>query len=467
MDTVTAKNVFLKNESEARGYCRHFDTVFTSACGSVMRDADNRQYIDFLAACGALNYGHNDPDMSGALIEHIAQNGMSACLDMYSDAKAAFLDSLDRLILQPRGLKYRVQFTGPTGTNAVEAALKLARKVTGRTNIISFTNGFHGVSLGSLAATGNRYHRMGATLPGVTRAPFAGYMGPEVDTAEYLEKILSDPSGGVEPPAAILLETVQGEGGLNNASGQWLQRIASIAARHGALLIVDDIQAGCGRTGTFFSFEKMGITPDLVTLSKSISGYGLPMALVLIKPEYDQWGPAEHNGTFRGNTHAFVTARVALQKFWADASFSKTIFLRARIVNRCLSQISRKLPGSYLKGRGMMQGLCVGSGKLATAICNQCFQDGLICETSGPRGEVIKILAPLTTPDDLLEQGLTILGSAVQKVVENIGCHVAPGALMPPDSDRISQPARPLQLFQIPVNGHSFHLNQHGLINGL
>lgn len=412
------KAIFKKHESEARGYCRRFSPVFTSASGSIMRDDDGHEYIDFLAACGALNYGHNDPDMSKALQKHIATNGITAGLDLFTSAKATFLDRFHRLILKPRGLDYRIQFTGPTGTNAVEAAMKLARKVTGRTNIIAFTNGFHGVSLGALAATGNKFNRMDFSLPGVSRAPYEHYIGADIDTAKYLDKLLSDPSGGIEAPAAILLETVQGEGGLNTASSKWLKEIASIAKHHGALLIIDDIQAGCGRTGNFFSFEEMGIEPDLITLSKSLSGFGLPMAIVLIKPEYDLWEPAEHNGTFRGNTHAFITARVALEKFWSDDTFSKEILTKASAVTEHLTQISKLIPGSSLKGCGMIQGIDVGSGKLADKICRLIFEKGLIIETSGPYDEVIKVFAPLTTPMDLLEQGLGTMHSATVEVMD-------------------------------------------------
>ncbi len=415
MTGTTDRSIFNRRESGVRGYCRRFKGIFTSATGSIMCDATRRKYIDFLAACGALNYGHNDPDMRAALISHLSRNGMSACLDLHSDVKGAFLESFQELILQPRGMDYRVQFTGPTGTNAVEAAMKLARKVTGRSNIIAFTNGFHGVSLGALAATGNRYNRMDALLPGITRVPYDGYLGPEVDTAEYLDLLLEDPSSGVDPPAAVILETVQGEGGLNAASAAWLRKIAAIARNHGALLIIDDIQAGCGRTGTFFSFEEMGIRPDLVTLAKSISGYGLPMALVLIRPELDQWSPAEHNGTFRGNSHAFVTARVALEKFWSDNSFSRSIRSRSALVTRELRAIRTMMSGSRLKGRGMMQGIDVGCGRRAAEICALCFRHGLICETSGPHDEVIKILAPLNIPRPLLQQGLAVLGRAVRE----------------------------------------------------
>ena len=413
------KKIFQQYESEARGYCRRFDPVFTSASGSIMRDVDGNEYIDFLAACGSLNYGHNDPDMQKALIEYIQDSGITASLDLFSVAKGAFLNQFHKLILKPRNLDYRIQFTGPTGSNAVEAAMKLARKVTGRTNIISFTNGFHGVTMGSLSATGNKYNRMGCTFSGVSRMPFEGYLGGDLDSVAYLDKLLSDPSSGVEAPAAILLETVQGEGGLNAASSKWIQQVAAIAKRHSALLIIDDIQAGCGRTGTFFSFEPFGIDPDIVCLSKSISGYGLPMAVVLIKPEHDQWEPAEHNGTFRGNAHAFVTARVALEKFWSDTAFSHEILTKAKLITKHLQRISKVIPGSYLKGRGMMQGICLDSGELASKICQRCFEKGLIIETSGPDDEVIKILVALTISADLLEEGLNIIESVAIDVMRD------------------------------------------------
>lgn len=417
MELRTNPSTFHRHESVVRGYCRRFDAVFASASGSIMRDVDGREYVDFLAACGALNYGHNDPDMRAALIEHIAGDGIAAGLDLYTDVKCAFLERFHESILAPRGYDYRVQFTGPTGANAVEAAMKLARKVTGRNTIFAFTNGFHGVSLGALAATGNQYFRMGASLPGVTRLPFDHYFGPHIDTADYLERFLSDPSSGFDPPAAILLETVQGEGGLNVATSSWLQRIAALAKRHGALLIVDDIQAGCGRTGTFFSFEGMDVVPDVVTMAKSVSGFGLPMAIVLIKPEYDLWRPAEHNGTFRGNTQAFVTARVALEKFWSDKKLSETVGSNAQLITTRLNQMTEIIPDAKLKGRGMMQGISVGSGELAEKITRQCFKRRLILETSGSRDEVIKIMAPLTTPTSLLVHGLDILSEAIAEVI--------------------------------------------------
>lgn len=408
--------IFERRESEVRSYCRSYDVVFERATGSHLVAADGRSYIDFLAGCSSLNYGHNHPAMRDALVDYITGDGLTHGLDMYTSAKRSFLETFERLILRPRGLDHVVQFTGPTGTNAVDAAMKLARRVTGRRNIVAFTNAFHGVTSGSLAATGNATQRMDQWLshPDVTRLPYDGYVGTSVEQLDLFDAMLRDPSGGVPEPAAFLVECVQGEGGLNAASPHWMQRLAEIASHHGALLIVDDIQAGCGRTGTFFSFESLGVTPDIVTLSKSISGFGLPMSLVLLRSELDQWTPAQHNGTFRGNSHAFVTATVALETFWSDDDLVTTTARNAETVRDALASVAELVPGSFLKGRGMFQGIDVLDGDLADAICARAFELGLVIETCGPSGQVVKVLAPLTIDDDTLRAGLAILVQAAR-----------------------------------------------------
>mgnify|MGYP000197481759 FL=1 len=418
MTSPNDKTIFTQRESNARSYCRGFDTVFTSAQGSELCDADGNTYIDFLAGCSSLNYGHNDPDMKEALINHLLENKMGHALDLHTDSKADFLTAFTDHILAPRGMDHKVMFVGPTGANAVEAAMKIARKATGRTNIVAFTNGFHGVTMGALAATGNGYHRGGAGMEtqGVTRLPYDDY-ADGVDSVALLDQMLSDASGGVDAPAAIMLETVQGEGGLNAASPEFIQGVEKVARKHGALFIVDDIQAGCGRTGTFFSFEEMGVMPDLVTQAKSISGFGLPMALLLIRPDYDVFGPAEHNGTFRGNTHAFVTATVAIQKFWADDTFQRELAVKADVLREGLAAVADLVPDAFLKGRGLMQGVDVGTGELASEICGLCFEKGLVIETSGNEDQVVKVLAPLTTPMETFRTGLAILREATSEVM--------------------------------------------------
>ncbi|WP_370237788.1 MULTISPECIES: diaminobutyrate--2-oxoglutarate transaminase [Henriciella] len=418
-------NIFERRESKVRSYCRNFDTLFVKASGSEMTDASGKTYIDFLAGCSTLNYGHNDPDMKAALIEHITRDGVAHGLDMYTDAKAAWLAAFEKHILTPRGMKdYKIMMTGPTGTNAVEAAVKLARKVTGRSNVVAFTNGFHGMTLGALALTGNAGKRAGAGLGGsglhgTTHLPYAGAFGDDVDTLDQIEMMLENSSSGLDAPAAFIFEPIQGEGGLNAASKEWMQGIARLAKKHGALLIVDDIQAGCGRSGDYFGFEIAGIQPDIITQAKSLSGMGLPFACVLLKKEHDIWKPAEHNGTFRGNNHAFVTARVALEKFWSDDSFQKEVREKSEILTEGLKKIANLIPGAKLKGRGMMQGVDVGTGDLASDICSRAFEKGLIIETSGANDEVVKVLAPLTTPVDTFRKGLSILLEAAEEATSS------------------------------------------------
>lgn len=414
--TTADSTIYDRRESEARSYCRSFPNTFVAGQGAMLTDSNGREYIDFLAGCSSLNYGHNDPQMKAALIEHISRDGIAHGLDMHTDAKARFLEAFERLVLAPRGMDHRVMFTGPTGANAVEAAMKLARKVTGRRNIICFTNGFHGVTAGALAATGNGKHRGGAgpgPLEGTTRMPYDGAFGPDVDTLPQIEAMLDNPSSGIDAPAAFLLEAVQGEGGLNAASPEWLRGIERLARKHGALLIIDDIQAGVGRTGGFFSFEEAGIKPDLIPLAKSLSGMGLPLAVLLVRPEHDIWTPAEHNGTFRGNNHAFVTAAVALETFWADDRFEQEVRDKAGLLEERLTRIAAMIPGARLKGRGMMRGVDVGSGELASRICARSFELGLVIETSGAHDEVVKVLAPLTIDVSQFARGLDMLEAAV------------------------------------------------------
>ncbi|MGE0046564.1 MAG: diaminobutyrate--2-oxoglutarate transaminase [Hyphomonadaceae bacterium] len=418
----TARNtqpfaVFERLESRVRSYSRSFPALFERAEGAYLYDAEGKAYLDFLSGCSTLNYGHNHPALKQALLDYIASDGLAHSLDMHSKAKERFLAAFEEIILKPRRMSYRIQFPGPTGANAVEAALKLARKVTGRTNVIAFTNGFHGVTLGALAATGNAHHRNGAGAPltGVTRAPFDNYFGDDADTAAQLDKLLCDGSSGIDAPAAIIVETVQGEGGLNAASGAWLRAVQKIARKHGALFIVDDIQAGCGRTGAFFSFEGMDVSPDIVTMAKSLSGMGLPMAVVLLKPELDQWAPGEHNGTFRGNCHAFVTATAALETFWRDQTFIGAVRAKGEVLRRRLEDLAAKHPKRIktVKGRGMMRGLDVGSADVSSRVVKEAFARGLIIETSGPHDEIVKVLAPLTIAKDDLERGLRVMGEAL------------------------------------------------------
>lgn len=415
--TPNDTTIFERIESEVRGYCRSFPTVFRKGLNATLSDETGEDYIDFLAGAGTLNYGHNHPVLKSAMLDYVLEDGIIHGLDMYSCAKRAFLESFQQHILGPREMNYKVQFTGPTGTNAVEAALKIARNITGRTNVVSFTNGFHGMTLGSVAATGNSYYRdaAGVDLNQTTFMPYDGYLGEHVDTLNFFEKMLLDNSSGLDKPAAVIVETIQGEGGVNEASYEWLRRLERICKDHEIIFIVDDIQMGCGRTGTFFSFEDAGIDPDIVTLSKSLSGIGLPLSIVLMKPRLDQWKPGQHNGTFRGNNLAFVTARATIEHFWSNARFTKEIRQKSWIVGKTLHRIREENPGIVgVRGRGLVFGVECAPAELAGAICRQAFTRGLILETSGANDQVVKFLPPLTTDIETLEAGLEIFEASLE-----------------------------------------------------
>ncbi len=408
-------SIFERRESEVRSYCRAFPTVFRRAHGVRLFDQSGRSYLDLLAGAGSMNYGHNHEQLVAAVIAYLQSEGMVHSLDLHTEAKAGFLNVFERL-MAANGLDYKVQFTGPTGTNAVEAALKLARKVTGRSNVVAFTNGYHGLTLGGLAVTANRYYRQvaGAPLGGTTFMPYDGYLGDGIDSLEVFRRFLEDPSSGLDLPAAVILETVQGEGGINVASRAWLQRLAGLCRAHGILLIVDDIQAGCGRTGGFFSFSESGIVPDLVTMSKSLGAIGLPMSVVLIRKELDIWQPGEHTGTFRGNNLAFVAATAAITHWWEDDRLATAVQVKGERLRAGLTKIAAGIPGATVRGRGLMNGLDCADNALPRRISAAAFARGLIIETCGGDDQVVKLLPPLIISEAEIDEALDLLGVAVE-----------------------------------------------------
>lgn len=417
--TEPALSVFETLESEVRSYCRAWPVVFERASGSRLYDEHGRGYLDFFAGAGSLNYGHNNPVLKRALLDYLERDGITHALDMSTTAKRAFLETFRSHVLEPRALPYKVMFPGPTGTNAVEAALKLARKAKGRESVVSFTNAFHGMSLGSLAVTGNAFKRSGAGIPLVhgTPMPFDNYLGGRTPDFLWFERLLEDQGSGLNHPAAVIVETIQGEGGINVARADWLRALADLCRRRDMLLIVDDIQMGCGRTGEFFSFEEAGITPDIVTLSKSISGYGLPMSLCLFKPELDLWEPGEHNGTFRGNNPAFVTATAALETYWGDGVLRERTLVQGGRMEGALRELCGEHGrlGATYRGRGLVWGIEFTHKDRAAEVCRRAFEHGLLIETSGPEGEVVKLLPPLTVTGEELDEGLDILARSVRE----------------------------------------------------
>jgi len=410
--------IFETRESEIRGYCRAYPTVFTRASNARQWDENGKSYIDFFAGAGVLNFGHNNERMKAALIQFIQDDGIAHSLDMHTTIKREFMESFVDTILKPRNMDHKLQFIGPTGTNAVEAALKMARKVTGRSNVVAFSHGFHGMTLGSLACTANDYFRAasGVPLEHVTRLPFEHAPGGGVEQLKAYGDAIKDPSSGLKAPAAFLVEPIQAEGGVNVASKEWLLTIQSLAKEHGALLILDDIQAGCGRTGSYFSFDAMGLDPDIVTLAKGIGGFGTPMAMNLIKPEHDKhWMPGEHTGTFRGQGLSFVAGKEALGYFKDDTLLIE-VRAKGELIRTHIENIAEKHKLD-VRGRGMMQGLDILDGAKSKEIAAACFQSGLLVGPCGTGGQVIKLIPPLTIPNEDLREGLDILSTCVDKVL--------------------------------------------------
>jgi len=410
--------IFTEHESQVRSYCRSFPKIFSRAVDSYLYDVDGSEYIDFLSGSGSLNFGHNNSEIKKAVSDYIDNDGILFSLDMHTEAKKRFISHFQEFILAPRKLNYRLQFTSPSGTSAVESAIKLARKYTGRQNIIGFTNAYHGMTATSLSLTGNSSHRQAHSQGNITLLPYDGYLGRDVDSLSYYRKLLSDPSSGVDLPAAIILEAVQGEGGINTASTAWLQGVKQISEEFNIQLIVDDIQAGCGRCGQFFSFEEAGIKPDIVCLSKSIGGIGFPFSLVLINPEADVWSVAEDNGTFRGNNLAFVAAARMIELYWSDDKFEKEIAIKSDIVRNSLIGIAERYSDGIVecRGRGLMQGIEFRNSEDTKAVADRCFENNVIIEKCGPRSEVLKLMPALTIDSAVLAAGLAVIERAVEDV---------------------------------------------------
>jgi len=410
--------IFERRESEVRTYGRQWPTVFDRAAGSCLWDTSGRTYLDFFAGAGALNYGHNNPALKKPLLDYLSADRVVHSLDMYTVAKAEFLTAFEELILRPRDLDYKVQFPGPAGTIAVEAGMKLARKVTGRTEIAYFSNSFHGMTLGALSVTGHAFPRGGAVvpLPHATPLPYDHSPGDQVPDFSWLDRLLDDTGRGRDLPAAVIVESVQGEGGVNVASPAWMRGLAERCRRNGVLLIVDDVQMGCGRTGPFFSFEVAGIRPDIVCLSKSIGGYGFPLALTLIRPDLDIWAPGEHTGTFRGVDPALVTGAAALRAYWRDHALEALTVANGQRVAAALARIAAGVPGARARGRGMAHGLELEQDGLAGKVAAAAFGLGLLVETAGPADQVVKLIPPLTIGDAELRRGLELLTEAVRQI---------------------------------------------------
>lgn len=409
--------IFEKYESEVRSYCRKYPVVFERAVNDTIFSDSGEAYIDFLSVAGSMNYGHNNPYIKSAILDYLSEDRIINSLDMYTKAKERFIQAFEEEILIPRGMDYKIMCCGPTGTNAVEAASKLARKNKGRKNIFAFAGAFHGMTLGSLALTTDQLSRNGAgvSLNNVTFVPYDGTSY----SLDYIKNILSDDHSGIEKPSAMILETVQAEGGINVASIDWLKEIRKICTENDILLIIDEIQVGNGRTGSFFSFERADIVPDMVILSKSISGFGLPMSLLLMKRELDIFQPAEHNGTFRGNQLAFVGGTAAIH-YYNETKLEQKVHLHSKQIETYLKdEISSLDERLSIRGIGMIWGIDFShiNPSLAMTAVHEAFRNKLIVEVAGRNDSVLKIMPPLTITDETLQNGLHILQSAVWHIL--------------------------------------------------
>jgi diaminobutyrate-2-oxoglutarate transaminase len=409
-------SVFERLESNVRRYCRSFPAVFTRAKGAILYSETDDEYLDFFAGAGTFNYGHNNPYVKQRVIDYLAGDGLVHGLDLYTAAKRDFLKTLDDVVLRPRNLDFKAQFCGPSGTEGMEAALKLARKIKSRPGVFSFMGAYHGLSTGSLAATSGRKYRAGLfpTVPGVTFMPFPFGPMANFDTIAYIDAVLNDPCSGIDKPSAIAVECVQAEGGVCIAPLDWLRRLRDLCDRHDLLLICDEIQVGCHRTGPFFAFEPAGIVPDLIVVSKAIGGIGSPMSMVLMKREHDIWEPGDHAGTFRGNQLAFVGATAALE-YARDHRLQDMVREREAFVQGFLK---RELGGCgnavQVRGRGLIWGIDFAVPNQASQVSKRCFEKRLIAETAGRNGSVLKLLPPLNIDMNLLDRGCRIVADSIR-----------------------------------------------------
>ncbi|WP_398999665.1 diaminobutyrate--2-oxoglutarate transaminase family protein [Streptomyces sp. CBMA152] len=416
-------------ESAARTYARSLPIVPVRARGLTIEGADGRRYLDCLAGAGTLALGHNHPVVLEAIRKVIDSGAPLHALDLATPVKDAFTTELFATLPRPLVERARIQFCSPAGTDAVEAALKLVRTATGRSGLLAFTGAYHGMTAGALEASG------GARDARVTRLPYplnyrcpygvGGERGAEL-AARWTESLLDDPKGGVPEPGAMILEPVQGEGGVNPAPDSWMRRMREITAARSIPLIADEVQTGVGRTGVFWAVEHSGIVPDVLVLSKAIGG-SLPLAVIVYRDDLDVWEPGAHAGTFRGNQLAMAAGAATLAYVRENRLAERAALLGARILAR-LQDLAVDHPCvGDVRGRGLMigvelvdperldaaSGVPVAAPALATAVQQECLRRGLIVEIGGRHSSVVRLLPPLTLTDEQADAVLDRLADAL------------------------------------------------------
>lgn len=419
-------------ESNARSYPRGIPIAIKKALGAYVQDMDGNVFIDFLSAAGALPLGHNPPCAVAAV--NAQMESCSQALDIPTPAKQAFNDAVLGLLPPAMAGRMKLHFCGPTGADAVEASIKLAKFVTGRSNVFSFQGGYHGCTNGAMAVTGLLGPKEGVANPmaGVQFFPYSHcYRCPlglarstcSVNCIRYLENTLQDPNGGSLKPAAVILEMLQGEGGVIPAQREFAQTLRRITREHGIVLIVDEIQTGCGRTGNWFAFEQYGIEPDVILLSKGIGGMGLPVSVMAFDRKLDTWPPGKHIGTFRGNQLAFA-AGVAVLKEMREQNVLHNVALRGEQLRTALLELQQRHAFiGDVRGIGLMQGCEIidpASGainpKLAARIRKAALSRGLILELGGRDDCVVRFLPPLNVSSQTMQQAMEILAAAMDDV---------------------------------------------------
>jgi diaminobutyrate-2-oxoglutarate transaminase len=426
-----------RRESTARTYARSFPIVPVRAAGMVVHGADGREYLDCLSGAGTLALGHNHPVVMEAIRRVLDSGAPLHVLDLGTFEKDAFTTEL--LGTLPPGLASgcRIHFCGPAGTDAVEAALKLARTATGRDNVLAFTGGYHGMTAGALAVSSNVEVKVPLGRPAleVSRLPYpyayrcpfglGGDLGTETGV-RYVRTQLTDSHSGMLPPAAMILEAVQGEGGAIPAPDHWLRAMRRLTTEHGIPLIVDEVQTGVGRTGAFWAVEHSGITPDVMVLSKAIGG-SLPLAVIVYREELDVWTPGAHTGTFRGNQLAMAAGTATLRQVRGEGLVDRAAEVGARLLGHLRGLQDRHPCLGDVRGRGLMIGLEVvdphgeadalgarpRAPELAGEIRRQCLERGLIVELGGREDAVLRLLPPLVITDEQAETVLQRLADSV------------------------------------------------------
>jgi diaminobutyrate-2-oxoglutarate transaminase len=419
-------------ESNARVYGRHFPIAVEEASGSFIRDVDGNVFIDFLTGAGVLSLGHGHPE----LVEVAAEQLGRFChgLDLPSPAKDAFTTA--QLSMLPDGMRdrMRVHFCGPTGANAVDAALKLCKTATGRGDVVTFSGGFHGTTHTTMAVTGVVATKapVANLMPGVHVFPYSNCSACPLDLQRdtcatncvaLLERALRDPNGGVVRPAAVLVELVQGEGGVVPADPDFVRRLRKLTRELDVPLVVDEVQTGCGRTGTWFAFEQYGIEPDVIVASKALSGIGQPVSIIMYDDRLDVWAPGAHTGTFRGNQVAFAAGARAVEIVRRDGVLDN-VRSRSAQIGRRLNVLRTKPWVRDVRGRGLMWGIelvdpATGAwaGELAERVQARALRCGLIVELGGRDDCVVRLLPPLNVTAEVVDIACDILIEAVEHCV--------------------------------------------------